>query len=1792
MKHNYLAALCFFCLFLSENTLSQNPAPHCETDYWREKTLQDPVFFQKNLEFEQGILEVFEKKKTSSGQPEMAKTIPVVLHIIHDGGAENLSDAQAQQAITWLNQALANQGYFDRGSGADCGVQLCFAQRTPDGQPTNGITRDQSPFTVMQMETQDQQVKNLNRWKPKDYVNIWLVRNICSSTYGCNVYGYSTYPFSHGSNSDGIIIEAGFLTEPEKVSGLAHELGHYLGLYHTFEGGCTNNNCLTQGDRICDTPPDQSTASMPCGETLSSCSTDTQSGPFSTDQPDMNWNFMDYGILSCFHDYTPDQATRMNATLDGVRKSLLESKGCLPPCPASTIAAFTASAMTVTVGETVNFSNTSQNAGSYLWTLNGISFGTQPNAAYTFTMPGTYTVVLKAQPSNSTLCEPDDVQLTIQVYCSVTASFTVSDPSPDENETITLTNTSQNATQTEWFVNGVSQGASLDTLSFSNAGDYQIQLIATNGPCESSAIVDVQVLAICDEENRLFQMVYQENPLGWTEGRGVTILEDGNLLSMYQTRSSNGQISINLVKMTPAGQHLWAKRLGDSLEMVETLGGLAATSDGGFAITFYGGDSINNTRIGKFSSDGNLLWLRQFIGVVFLRDLVSSPDGKITVCGSGHSQNETSALFVQFDANGSLQWVREYKAFGLIGANAIAGLPDGGFIAVGASLFRLSATGDLIWQRHIDAQLSDVIALENGEFVACGKRIFIEGAFVKFSSDGYPILSSTYYNNNGSGVNFTAMIKDAENGFALTTNSNTSSSDMIVSLDSVGNVSWAHRSSTLGGSYHGLAKFKDIGYVVTGTIFSFSPVARGWISKTDRKGRIGDCPNMQISIEVIKDTDLATIDGIIMELPPRQLVDASIVVYNWPVTPDTLCAFGCATPVEICNNNLDDDGDGLFDCLDSDCACTEDQCSPKQANLWYFGFNAGLDFSTDPPKVLSDGKSFTNNISSTMCDTKGNLLFYTDGHVVFNRFHQPMPNGHIMFGGESIIIPHPGDPGVYYLALASEFNGIRIHTVDMSLDDGRGDLLGPIFGGVSAFGLAVTKACSFNGYWLLAWFPSTFAPKVFLTMKIDENGLDPAFYFSAVGQAMDLVRNLKISPDGKRVACSYQTAGKYYLSIYDFDPYNTGTVSNPRVLNINPAPSWLSGAEFSPNSRYLYASGNFADNAKVLQFDLEAGDVNAISNSKTALYSQLSSSSGGVPQLAPNGKIYLHIQELTPSPFLDVIHSPNSPGTACQYQNKGFDLGPSGEAGGGLCNAISSYLNAAHIAFPQTAPDTICQLNWPIFYQIPNVQCKVDSITWQTENLSAQILPNYQYATIRYLTPGSGRLIVTAHTPCGTASDTLEVLVVAPLNKTLELGPDLVVCDNGVFSFNAGSGFARYQWSDGTADSTATTLFPGKYWVNAWDLCGNLQTDTITVSIAPNSVLDLGADLPQQCSGTSTNYQRPANFDSWQWSPDDFLSCADCASVTVSPAESARWVIIGQTPEGCISVDTLRATIRDTLLFSRDTSVCVGQMLTFLGAILPADTTAQFFLPAPGFGCDTILTVNILGIDNAASELNTTICANAFFEYNGTMLPADTVAIFHLPSSFACDSVVTVTVNSYPPMSLVLPMDTTIRIGASVLLEAELIGTGTPDFVWSPTDGLSCTVCLTPLANPLDTITYTLSVTDLNGCTAQESVTIRVNEECRVRVPNAFTPNRDGSNDLFRPISDPCVRTIRLWKILNRWGESVFTQINFPASDPALGWDGNWEGKPHPSDVLIWVAEFEYYDGRRESKRGELTLLR
>lgn len=248
-----------------------NP-PGCVTDVLlRQKELIDPAFHQRMQSMNQSI-----QTFLNASNPTVQSTlvIPVVVHIIHNNGPENISNAVVIQGIQDMNDAFANTGAYADPNGVNTGIQFCLAQQDENGNFSSGINRVVSTLTNETAETDDIALKNLIRWDPTKYLNIWLVNEITSQAMGSGVAGYAYFPSSHGNPEDGIVVEARwFGSDPQNSKIHIHEAGHYLGLYHTFEGGCTNNNCQTDNDMVCDTPPDNSTAAASCSFAPNSCST-------------------------------------------------------------------------------------------------------------------------------------------------------------------------------------------------------------------------------------------------------------------------------------------------------------------------------------------------------------------------------------------------------------------------------------------------------------------------------------------------------------------------------------------------------------------------------------------------------------------------------------------------------------------------------------------------------------------------------------------------------------------------------------------------------------------------------------------------------------------------------------------------------------------------------------------------------------------------------------------------------------------------------------------------------------------------------------------------------------------------------------------------------------------------------------------------------------------------------------------------------------------------------------------------------------------------------------------------------------------------------------------------------------------------------------------------------------------------------------------------------------------------------------------------------------------------------
>ena len=169
--------------------------------------------------------------------------------------------------------------------------------------------------------------------------------------------------------------------------------------------------------------------------------------------------------------------------------------------------------------------------------------------------------------------------------------------------------------------------------------------------------------------------------------------------------------------------------------------------------------------------------------------------------------------------------------------------------------------------------------------------------------------------------------------------------------------------------------------------------------------------------------------------------------------------------------------------------------------------------------------------------------------------------------------------------------------------------------------------------------------------------------------------------------------------------------------------------------------------------------------------------------------------------------------------------------------------------------------------------------------------------------------------------------------------------------------------------------------------------------------------------------------------------------------------------------------------------------------------------------------------------------------------------------------------------------DVTVALGSSYTIP----GTGSTDIVslsWTPTTGLSCTDCLTPVVTPVTLTNYVLKAVNEGGCAATD--TVRINVVCNGNnffIPNTFSPNGDGHNDQFY-VQGVGINVIPSITIFNRWGQIVFQKNNFSANVPSDGWDGKINGKPAPSDVYIYTIQLLCDNATLIPFQGNITLIR
>lgn len=334
-----------------------------------------------------------------------------------------------------------------------------------------------------------------------------------------------------------------------------------------------------------------------------------------------------------------------------------------------------------------------------------------------------------------------------------------------------------------------------------------------------------------------------------------------------------------------------------------------------------------------------------------------------------------------------------------------------------------------------------------------------------------------------------------------------------------------------------------------------------------------------------------------------------------------------------------------------------------EANVWYFGRNAGIDFNSGSPTPLNDGQLNTGEGCATIADANGQLLFYTDGITVWDKNHDIMPNGTGLLGNSSstqsaVIVPKPGDSNIYYIFTVDDFagvDGLHFSEVDLTLNDGNGDVTSMknvLLSTPTTEKVTAVRHCNGVDFWVV----SHDLNDNFLSYEVTSSGVNTSPVISNVGSVhLNPFGYLKISPDGKKIVSAIARVNfdVSYIEILDFDAA-TGNISNPILIGniFNLGYGGAYGVDFSPNSKLLYVSDfNLFGNTKVHQFDISFNNAADIINSDTILYQGFDLI--GAIQLGPDNKIYI---ANTGTEFLDVIENPNTPGIGANYTNRSFSL--------------------------------------------------------------------------------------------------------------------------------------------------------------------------------------------------------------------------------------------------------------------------------------------------------------------------------------------------------------------------------------------------------------------------------------------------------------------------------------------------------------------------------------------------------
>ncbi|GAB3035989.1 PKD domain-containing protein [Spirosoma pulveris] len=626
-----------------------------------------------------------------------------------------------------------------------------------------------------------------------------------------------------------------------------------------------------------------------------------------------------------------------------------------------------------------------------------------------------------------------------------------------------------------------------------------------------------------------------------------------------------------------------------------------------------------------------------------------------------------------------------------------------------------------------------------------------------------------------------------------------------------------------------------------------------------------------------------------------------------------------------------------------------DVCGEKkesQGVKWYFGQNAGLDFSGGgTPKPITDGSLSTIEGSSSIANTKGVLLFYSDGITIYDKNGKPMKSlvpgdtlttqkpldGSKNSTQSALIVPKPTCRGceyLYYVYTTSEIRGQKILTysvVDMRQDGGKGAIVEknvPLSNQSTEQSASVANTRD-STYWVITRKYGTNQFEIRHLTRAEE----PIVTTYSGGQAIDSLNNaegyIKIGPadttggnNGNRpMAVVIPGPPKNSVDLYTFND-STGVMKFDRTIDLGPAPPKAYGVEFSPDGKSLYvtmladtnADGSLKGASYLLKYDLNQRD-SLLTKSKTVVDSSTTRQYGSL-QIGPDGRIYVAIKGST---SLGTIENPNG------GLLDSLIFSPSGQSLGGKTSQLGLPNLVANFNDQSSGPgltyaDTC--VNAPTVFQIsPNCPKLKEAYTLDFGDGSRPTSTTAtKPITHAYKTPGQyfvSLRIITRTSAGGICKDTLikDTLTILETPPDIKLGADTAICNKKGITLDIKVQAKVYVWLVNGAvvsrQRTLTLTRPGYYFVVGLAANGEcFKSDTIEVQVKPVPSLDLGPDT-LFCYRSKVDVTVPQKT----WTQFQWNNGANTQTISVNTAGvysvTAQSTVNGTT---CVNSDTIRVT--------------------------------------------------------------------------------------------------------------------------------------------------------------------------------------------------------------------------------------------------------------------------------------------